>query len=208
MITDGAYGWPMRSSRSRNRSRSSAISMASMEVPRSRVPYRSSRPACATSTARLSAVWPPRPARMPSGSLAFQDALHRRHGERLEIDRVRDARVGHDRGRVGVEQDGPDALLAEGATGLGAGVVELGRLADDHRPRADDEHRCGLGRRRRPRRRGDPRHAGPLIRRPGCGPGTGRTPPPRRAGRAILPGGTGRSRWAACRGAAPRRCRR
>ncbi len=93
---------------------------------------------------------------MPSGSLALQDALHRRDGERLEIDRVRDPGVGHDRGRVGVEQDGPDALLAERAAGLGAGVVELGRLADDHRPGADDEHRGRLGRRRRPGCRRDP----------------------------------------------------
>ena len=96
------------------------------------------------------------------GPLALQDALHGGHGQRLEIDRIRDARIGHDRGRVGVEQDGPDALLAEGATGLGAGVVELGGLADDDRPGADDEHRGGL-RRRLPARQGDAHLAHPAA---------------------------------------------
>ena len=72
-------------------------------------------------------------------ALALQDALHRRDRERLEVDRVGDARVGHDRGRVGVEQDGADALLAQRPAGLRAGVVELGRLADDDGPGADDE---------------------------------------------------------------------
>ena len=66
-MNEGAYGWPMVSSRSRKRSRSSAISMASMGVPNRRVPVRSRTPARATSMARFSPVWPPMPARMPSG---------------------------------------------------------------------------------------------------------------------------------------------
>ena len=32
------------------------------------------------------------------------------------------------------------SLLLEGAAGLSAGVVKLGRLADDDRPRTDDQH--------------------------------------------------------------------
>ena len=66
-IADGAYGWSIRSSRSRNRSRSSAISIASRGVPRSRIGWRSNTPARAIATVRLSAVWPPRPASRPSG---------------------------------------------------------------------------------------------------------------------------------------------
>ncbi len=76
------------------------------------------------------------------GPLALDDALHRFDRQRLEVDDVRDARVGHDRGRVGVEQDRPDALLAQRPAGLRAGIVELGRLADDDRAGADDEHRA------------------------------------------------------------------
>ena len=75
----------------------------------------------------------------PVRPLTLQDALHGGDRERLEVDDVGDAGVGHDRGRVRVEQDGAHALLAQGPTGLGAGVVELGRLADDDRPRADDQ---------------------------------------------------------------------
>ena len=75
----------------------------------------------------------------PVGALALDDALGRLDRERLEVDHVGDARVGHDRGRIRVQEDRPDALLAESATGLRARVVELGGLADDHGPRADDE---------------------------------------------------------------------
>ena len=82
---------------------------------------------------------------MPSGCLALEDALDRRDGERLEVDDVGHARVGHDRGRVAVEQDRAHAFVAQRAAGLRAGVVELGRLADDHRPAADDQHRLRLG---------------------------------------------------------------
>ena len=47
--------------------------------------------------------------------------------------------IGHDRGRVGVDQDRLHALAAQRQAGLHAGVVELGRLADDDRPGADDQ---------------------------------------------------------------------
>ena len=72
--------------------------------------------------------------------LALEDALDALDGERLEVDDVGDARVGHDRGRVAVEQDRAHALVAQRAARLCAGVVELGRLADDHRATADDQH--------------------------------------------------------------------
>ena len=145
MITDGAYGWPMRSSRSRNAlpvlghldgldGRAQEPRAVPLQQPGVRDVHGQVERRLAAQTGQ-DAVRP----------LALQDALHGRHRERLEVDRVRDTRVGHDRGRVGVEQDGPDALLAQGAAGLGAGVVELGRLADDHGPGADDEHGRGLG---------------------------------------------------------------
>ena len=64
----------------------------------------------------------------------------------LEIDRIRDLRVGHDRGGVAVDEDRPDALGPQRAAGLGTGIVELGRLPDDDRPGAEDQDRGRLGR--------------------------------------------------------------
>ena len=85
--------------------------------------------------------------------LAGDDRLDRLDGQRLEVDGVGDVRVGHDRGRVRVHEDRPHALRAQGAAGLGAGIVELGRLADDDRARAEDEDRRRLAAGASPRRR-------------------------------------------------------
>ena len=93
------------------------------------------------------------PGQQALGPLAGDDRLDRLDGQRLEVDDVGDGRVGHDRGRVRVDEDRPDALGAEGAAGLRPGVVELGRLADDDRPGAEDQDRRRLraGRRQRVR---------------------------------------------------------
>ena len=71
--------------------------------------------------------------------LPGDDRLDRLDGQRLEVDHVGHRRVGHDRGRVRVDEDRPDALGAERAAGLRPGVVELGRLADDDRAGPEDE---------------------------------------------------------------------
>ena len=60
-------------------------------------------------------------------------------GERLDVGAVGQLGVGHDGGGVGVDEDDLVALLLEGLAGLGAGVVELGGLADDDGAGADDE---------------------------------------------------------------------
>ena len=57
----------------------------------------------------------------------------------LHVGVVRKLRVGHDGGRVGVDQRYAQALLLENAAGLGTGVVELASLADDDRAGADDQ---------------------------------------------------------------------
>ena len=85
--------------------------------------------------------------------LARDHRLDRVDGQRLEVDGVGDVGVGHDRRRVGVDEDRPDALLAQRAAGLRAGVVELGRLADDDRPGAEDQDRRAASALRRPGRR-------------------------------------------------------
>ena len=77
------------------------------------------------------------------GSLAGDDRLDRLDRQRLEVDDVGDLGVGHDRGRVRVDQDGADALCAQRATSLGPRVIELGGLSDDDRPAAEDQHRIG-----------------------------------------------------------------
>ncbi len=59
--------------------------------------------------------------------------------QRLDIGRVGELRVGHDRRRVRVHEDDLVALLAQDLAGLHPGVVELGRLPDHDRARPDDQ---------------------------------------------------------------------
>jgi hypothetical protein len=71
--------------------------------------------------------------------LPREDLVEHLDGERLDVGRVGELRVGHDRRRVRVDQDDAQALLAERLAGLGARVVELARLADHDRAGADDQ---------------------------------------------------------------------
>ena len=66
----------------------------------------------------------------------FLDAFRR---DRFDVGAVGELRVGHDGGRVGVDEDDAVAFLVEGLAGLRAGIIELARLADDDRAGADDE---------------------------------------------------------------------
>ena len=84
------------------------------------------------------------PGEQALGLLLGDHRLDRLDRQRFEVDRVGHGRVGHDRGRVAVDQDRPDALGPERAAGLGPGVVELGGLADDDRPGAEDQDAGGL----------------------------------------------------------------
>ena len=65
--------------------------------------------------------------------------------ERLDVGCVGQLRVGHDRRRVAVDQDHLEPFGAQRLARLCARVVELGRLADDDRPRADDEDALDVG---------------------------------------------------------------
>ena len=71
--------------------------------------------------------------------LLAQDAGYILQGQGLHIHLIGDGGVGHDGGGVGVHQDDLVALLLQGQARLGAGVVELGGLADDDGAGADDE---------------------------------------------------------------------
>ncbi len=78
-------------------------------------------------------------------ALALDDLLGGLDGDRLDVGPVGELRIGHHRGRVAVEEDDLHALLAERLDGLGAGVVELGGLADDDRPGSDDQDLVDIG---------------------------------------------------------------
>ena len=67
----------------------------------------------------------------------LDNALDNLDRQWLDINPVGNIPVGHNGGRVGVDQDGGDPFLAQGFAGLGAGVVELGGLADDDGAGAD-----------------------------------------------------------------------
>ena len=73
------------------------------------------------------------------GPLKAQDLGQILHRQGLHVHLVRHGGVGHDGGGVGVGQDHLVPLLLQGQAGLGAGVVELRRLADDDGPGADDQ---------------------------------------------------------------------
>ena len=65
--------------------------------------------------------------------------------DRLDIGGVRQVWIGHDRRWIGIDQDDPIALVLERLAGLRAGIIELARLADDDRARADDQDRGDVG---------------------------------------------------------------
>ncbi len=66
----------------------------------------------------------------------FGDDLGR---DGLDIGCIGQLRIGHDRSRVGVDQNDAIALGLERLAGLSAGIVELAGLTDDNGTRADDE---------------------------------------------------------------------
>ena len=75
---------------------------------------------------------------------ASNDLLHALHRDRLQVGAVGKHRVGHDRGRVRVDQNDPVTLFPEGLAGLRARIIKLAGLPDDDRTRADDENRMNV----------------------------------------------------------------
>ena len=79
------------------------------------------------------------------GLLAHDDLLDDLRRNRLDVGAVGELRIGHDRGRVGVDQDDAVALLAQRLAGLDAGIIEFAGLADDDRAGADEEDGLEVG---------------------------------------------------------------
>src|SRR5262249_43440824 len=65
--------------------------------------------------------------------------------DRLDISRIREIGIGHDRRRIGVHQHDPIAFGLERLDRLRPGIIELAGLTDDDRPSADDEDRGDVG---------------------------------------------------------------
>src|SRR5690606_18582806 len=89
------------------------------------------------------------------GTLLLDNLFDELRGDRLDIGRIREFRVGHDGRRIGVHQRNPQTLRTQDPAGLGARVVELARLADDDRARSDDQNMFEIG---------TARHQAPFIR--------------------------------------------
>ena len=77
--------------------------------------------------------------------LLDDDLLAHLQRERLDIGRIRQFRVGHNRRRIGVDQDDAIALLLERLAGLHAAIVKFAGLANHNRPRADNHNRFDVG---------------------------------------------------------------
>ena len=138
----GGRSSPSCSSSASKRSRSSARSIASGDVPRIGTPARSS------GTASLSGVWPPNCTITPSGFSVRDDLEHVLERERLEVQAVAGVVVGRDGLGVAVHHDRLEARLAQREGRVHAAVVELDALPDPVRPAAEDHDLAAV---RRPR---------------------------------------------------------
>ena len=74
------------------------------------------------------------------GTFLFDDLGKPLHVQRLYIGDVCGARISHDGGRVGVDQDDLVPKLSQSFTGLGAGIVKFTRLTNDDGAGANDEY--------------------------------------------------------------------
>ena len=64
--------------------------------------------------------------------------------DRFDIGCIRQIGIGHDRGRIGVDEDDTVAFLFQRLTGLRARIVEFTSLADDNGARADNQDRFDI----------------------------------------------------------------
>ena len=179
---------------SRKSSRSSARRITSNPAPISSTPSSSSTPGLRQLEREVERGLAAERRQQRVGPLPLEHARDAVEVERLDIGAVGESGVGHDRRRVRVDDDGAESVLPQDLERLTARVVELARLPDHDRPRADHADRRE-------------------VRPPWQGP---RTPPRprsratarRRAGPGRPPGGTAPTGRPARGSRAPRRCRR
>ena len=58
----------------------------------------------------------------------------------FDIGGIGQSRIGHDRGRIGIDEDDAITLRPERLAGLCPGIIELAGLADNNGPRSDDQN--------------------------------------------------------------------
>ena len=75
------------------------------------------------------------------GPFLAQDLCNDFGRDGFDVGRIGELRIGHDRRRVGVDQNDPVAELSEDLHGLRSRVVELTRLTDDDRAGSDHQYR-------------------------------------------------------------------
>ena len=136
---------PILTTASLNFCRSSALSITSCRAPIISTPYFVQHAVLVQVHRRVERGLAAE--RRQEGVRAFlgDDLLDHLPGDRLDVRPVGHARVGHDRGRVAVHEDDGVPLLAEGLARLGAGVVELARLADHDRAGPDEQDLFQVG---------------------------------------------------------------
>ena len=74
------------------------------------------------------------------GALFFDDLGDDLGCNRLDISCIRQVRIGHDCGRIGVDQNDAVTLFTKGLAGLCARIVEFAGLPNYDWPRADDHN--------------------------------------------------------------------
>ena len=78
------------------------------------------------------------------GPFLVDDAFDHLPVKRLDVGCVRRLRIGHDGGRIGIDQNGAVALLAQRLASLRPGVVELAGLTNDDRTGAKNHDRLDV----------------------------------------------------------------
>ena len=73
------------------------------------------------------------------GPFLLDDLRHDFGRNRLDISRIGQLRIGHDRRRIAVDQHDPIALRLQRLHGLRPRIIKFTRLPDDDRPCADDQ---------------------------------------------------------------------
>ncbi len=142
-VPPAGWGISSRPHRAFQRSRSSARSIDSGEVP--------STSSGGNRPASFNGVWPPRetitPTTVPVARLDVDDVADVLPGDRLEVQAVAGVVVGGDRLGVAVDHHRLVAGVVQGEAGLHAAVVELDALADPVGAGADDDDLGPIARR-------------------------------------------------------------
>ena len=69
----------------------------------------------------------------------FNDLGHHFRRDGFDVSCIRQVRIGHDGGRIGIDEDDAITFFFQRLAGLCSGIVKFAGLADHNRPRPDDE---------------------------------------------------------------------